>query len=69
VYNGLACSVALRLLLQPSDDVDHDKDGDEYACRVTSQNNYGWSTPSDILMFNHEDAFTSDKLATTDGQY
>jgi len=66
-YNGHASSVALRLLLlllQPSNDVDVD----EYACRVTSQNNYGWGTPSDILMFNHKDAFTSDQLAPTDGQ-
>jgi len=62
-YRGEATSVPLRQLLQSADD--DDGGGDEYACRVTSYNNYGWGTPSDVLTFNRVDA---GKLLTISGQ-
>jgi len=73
-YNGLAISVPLGQLLQSPDDADDDDDVDDdgddaYACRVTSQNDYGWGIPSDVLTLNNNDAFTAGKFTTTSGQY
>ena len=64
-YTGQATSVPLRMLLYSATD---DDDNDEYACRVTSRNHYGWSAPSDVLMFNADDALTPGKLSTVSGQ-
>jgi len=51
-YRGQATSLPLRQLLQSADDDGGGGDGDEYACRVTSYNEYGWGTPSSILTFS-----------------
>jgi len=70
-YIGDATSLPLRLLLQSPDDDDDDAaadDDDEYACRVTSQNNYGWGPPSDILTVNHNGDVTSDRYTTVTSQ-
>ena len=79
-YTGQADSVTLRQLLlaydetkaaaAAADDDDDDEEDDKYAnyaCRVTSHNNYGHSAPSDILVFNHSDVFTSAKHTTISG--
>jgi len=60
VYYGEATSVSARQLLRSADA----NEDDEYACCVTSRNEYGWSEPSDVLVLSREDAR---KLAATSG--